>query len=548
MNKTVLLSGAAAAALAFAAAYFLTSGSETPTATTSATVTATTTASYDADISDHAEKTGISWYDGSVDEAFALAKAEGKPVLLYWGAVWCPPCVQLKATIFKERDFIEKTDLFVPVYLDGDTERAQSYGEKFTVRGYPTLIIFNPEAEEVTRIPGGMNLERYSDVLDLALNNIQPAKTLLASILDDGYAPTEQELSLLAHYSWGQDAGLALGERDPADVFDKLSDVTPSELIEIKSRFEAEYMDTFSAEMTEEDKPIAEEVKDDIYGRLVELLEDHDNSRANLYFVPYSVGGIIENITEDGSENRETIKNIWFERLAALHGDTSLNKAERMRLFAGEIRFAKLGDGEVTEDLKSRIRDSISEERASAKDAYESIIVTNASFGLLLDTNQNELAGEILTKELETSDTGYYWMVDLAHLAEEAGQTDEAVKWLRLAYEDADGFATRAQWGSYYVNGLTGMKGDDIALVEKTVSTIFDEMEAQTDYMHARNKGAFKRIGRSLNEWTGGDEIAQERIDARARLVERFDAMCESQVEEADALTECKAMLQPAEA
>ena len=55
-----------------------------------------------------------------IDAAFAKARAEGKPVFLYWGAVWCPPCNQVKATIFNRQDFIDRSRFFVPVYLDGD--------------------------------------------------------------------------------------------------------------------------------------------------------------------------------------------------------------------------------------------------------------------------------------------------------------------------------------------------------------------------------------------------------------------------------------------
>ena len=56
---------------------------------------------------------------GDLDAAFALARARQQPLFLYWGAVWCPPCNQLKAGLFKDPAFIALTSKFVPVYLDG---------------------------------------------------------------------------------------------------------------------------------------------------------------------------------------------------------------------------------------------------------------------------------------------------------------------------------------------------------------------------------------------------------------------------------------------
>src|SRR6187402_388381 len=39
---------------------------------------------------------GIAWQhaatDAEVDTAFATARRENKPLFLYWGADWCPPC------------------------------------------------------------------------------------------------------------------------------------------------------------------------------------------------------------------------------------------------------------------------------------------------------------------------------------------------------------------------------------------------------------------------------------------------------------------------
>jgi len=75
----------------------------------------------------------IAWRTGDVDAAFAEAKASNKPVFLYWGAKWCPPCNQVKATLFNRMDFIERSRAFVPVYIDGDSPGAQKLGTRFKV-------------------------------------------------------------------------------------------------------------------------------------------------------------------------------------------------------------------------------------------------------------------------------------------------------------------------------------------------------------------------------------------------------------------------------
>src|SRR5436853_5122554 len=80
-----------------------------------------------------AKSDGIAWFTGDVDAAFALAKRERKPLFLYWGAIWCPPCNQVTATIFNRQDFIDRSRSFVPVYIDGDSPSAQRLASRFKV-------------------------------------------------------------------------------------------------------------------------------------------------------------------------------------------------------------------------------------------------------------------------------------------------------------------------------------------------------------------------------------------------------------------------------
>ena len=96
---------------------------------------------------------GIDWYKHGAGAAFEHARKSSQPLFLYWGAVWCPPCNQIKKTIFSSPQFQQAVKSFIPVYLDGDAPDAQKWGAKLKTSGYPTMLIMNGDMQEIMRLP-----------------------------------------------------------------------------------------------------------------------------------------------------------------------------------------------------------------------------------------------------------------------------------------------------------------------------------------------------------------------------------------------------------
>jgi len=461
---------------------------------------------------------GIAWFSGDVDAAFAAAKVANKPLFLYWGAEWCPPCAQIKSTIFSRREFQERSRLFVPVYLDGDTPSAQKYGEKFGVIGYPTMILFRADGAEITRLPGGVDVARYAKILDVALAAVRPVAEILAAARSGGEVSPD-DWRLLAYYSWSTDNGHLLPAAHRAAALRVLADRCPAELAADCSRFWFEYVAAAASEGKDGKPALDGLARADSRRRLLAMLPRPAVQQANVEHLLYGATDVVGALSSPGTAERRELTSAWngaLDSLAALSGSEALSAKEQLNLLRARVLLAKLDapDAPLPPALLEKVRKMVADIDARTTDPSARQAVINAAVGLYWEANLDAAASQLLTAELGKSKSPYYFMLDLADLAEKAGRKQEAVEWLRRAYHDSSGPATRFQWGYNYLVGMLEMTPDDVAGIERAGLSVLGELDGAPDAFYQRTRLRLEQLSGQLLAWGPSGE--------RGRVVEKF--------------------------
>jgi len=465
---------------------------------------------------------GIDWFDGSVEDAFAVAKSSGKPVYLYWGAVWCPPCHAISATIFKSPEFIERSKLFVPVYLDGDTENAQAYGEKFGVRGYPTMIVFDSAGTELTRIPGGIDLQAYANILDLTLRQTSSVTALVAALANGTDSLGANDCTLLAYYSWDQDSAI-LADRDPAEAYRRMYEACPATMQVERSMLYFAWLNAAitAANAAEDAVPLTAEQKAEAVQQVAVLLADDKLRKANIFTVLFAADDFLTALTAAGSTERAALMADFetaYDRIAA---DEMIYKRERIYTLIGRINLERIEDPEavLSAALQDRIQATVQWADATTPSVYERQPIINALGNVLHEAGMDEAAKPLLLAELEKSKQPYYFMVELADIEQRAGNFAAAIDWLQQAYDATQGPATRFQWGNYYLAGLLEMQPDNTQLIHDTAVGLIAELQNSSG-LYQRPKAQLARMQNAIVSWSETNGHAAELATIRESVLQ----------------------------
>ncbi len=496
---------------------------------------------------DEASAEQIAWFDGSVEEAFAYAKESRKPVFLYWGAVWCPPCHYLKDKIFTKPEFVAKSKLFVPVYLDGDTERAQIWGEKLDINGYPTVIILEPDGNEVLRMSSDVPIAEYTEVLDLALAATSPIQEVVASVLETGPGNADRnDLGQLAYHSWGQDSDFDYASEEDLAVARRLWSETPTEYQLERSRFLALYIDTLDAQ---EEVQVEEEERSQLLAETTALINDPALRNSNWWLFAYGLDTVAPLLTEEG-EQRDQLIQQWLQVATTVEADESLTTAERIAAFRPRISAAQLAakeEEELPEELLKAVREKVQWGNDRTTNPNELQSVMNSMAHLLRDSGLKGEAIELLKNRVDDAVAPYYYMSWIGWLENDAGNTEEAMKWYRKGWDTATGPATRLQRGAGFIRTLMEITPENLESVRRDSLALADEHLVDDSAFSGRNRHSWARLSTAMLEWAEGDAERQEVISAaRDAVTSRCDHAALDP--ESDARATCTSFLEPGQA
>ncbi len=471
----------------------------------------------------------VQWFEGSAEQAFTAAKQQDKPLFLYWGAEWCPPCHELKATVFSEPSFVQASQQFIALYLDGDSPGAQQQAERFKVMGYPTLVVFNAQGVELTRIPNGLDLAAYATVLDSVLEDLRPVHDIL-TLAGKAQALSPAECQAVAQHSWSQDsgelssaellAGLEMAQQQcPAESQADRAALFLRRLILTQTQTQ-----TQAQAQTQTTKvSISATQRAEVRQELLRLFEQPKLLTANFYLFldagePLSMlfgrdeqpdeeilAGFVQHYEQLANDAEQSL----FNRIQVSRALFALRGREASAASAANLQKANLALAKQAQDM----------DRGDSK--FHATI--NAAGNLLRESGELEQAKNLLLAESEKSKYGYYFMSELAHIEQLLGNEAEALKWLEKAYRQSRGPATRFQWGVNYLRGLLELDANNKEQIEKQFTDFFSQLPTNS-VMYQRSRVRLAALQEDLERWSDQDAQRVELYQQLSALAQPFQA------------------------
>ncbi len=444
------------------------------------------------------------WFKGTPEQAFAQAKQQNKLVFLFWGAVWCPPCNELKSEVFSKPQFAELMKDFIPLYLDGDTEAAQIWGERLSASGYPTVLILTGEGRELYRLNTSLNQEEFIAAVKPVLQKNQNFTDAFTR-LEQGDAKGD-DWKVLAYTSWDQlPEGRYTAER-LLNAAKRGADKCPANMPKEKAIFAANLL-TLAA-MGKDDKELANslsDIKSESSRYIDAIFASKLTIQATRPFLNNNAASTVAFLFEKPKGKAyEDLKKRWLKASADIAANPSNSVENRLGAWNAALEFqnSENPSGAVPAKLKADVQKAAAQADKDAKSAFERHAVISSAAFLLRQVKDFDGARKLLEAEVVRTTTPWYYYSSLSTLEQELKNDKAAQAWAAKARESAQGRATKIQWISNDIVLNARIKNaDQKAYMLNLTKEYYEVATALHDGFSGRNWARAKKVGDALKDW-----------------------------------------------
>ncbi len=116
---------------------------------------------------------GIPWLN-DLTQGIAEAKAHDKPLMVSFGATWCPWCKAMDDSTFRDPEVIQKAGQFLAVRIDVDKQgdianKYNANARKYNGVGIPNVLFMTAEEQRLLHAIGYRGPGTFLAVMDSAL-------------------------------------------------------------------------------------------------------------------------------------------------------------------------------------------------------------------------------------------------------------------------------------------------------------------------------------------------------------------------------------------
>lgn len=463
------------------------------------------------------------WFSGSPQAAFDLASKNGKLVFLYWGAVWCPPCNELKANVFSKPRFAELMQAFVPVYLDGDTEEAQTWGEQLKISGYPTILVLNAQKQELFRLNSSVSIQEFDEALSSLLGQSRNLSLVLDKLAGTSTATSldTADWKILAFADWEQLAKRSAEER--LRLLEKATRLCPENLAQEKALLAASLLRLAVDSETKEvaGSPLQKELRALAPAYLERVFQGRANPLRS--FVNNQASATLTWLFPEGPRGPayEDLKKKWFAAAARNQAEETASIDTRLWAVYPQLEFFRFEqpEGAVPPALKKEVQTAVEQANRQATHPFDRHAVISGAAYLLRKVGDFDGAQELLKAEAARSDTPWYYYSSLAALEQERQRPKEAQNWGALARQSAEGRASKIQWiTSDIALNAKPAQAQEKAYLLSLAQEYYALATELSDGFVGRNRTRAKKVAETLGKFHEDPEFA--------RVFQKFEPRC----------------------